>query len=132
MARADTSIAFNKAFLHCGHGLIPSLAPCLFQGTPPAKPLPGANPNAAPMKPVPPDEALSAIVGSTPRPRGALIRKLWDYLKENKLQDGKKRTNINAGAALKVVFNGRKTVTIFEMTKLVSGHVRQRSPPLRL
>ena len=81
-------------------------------------------PNAALMKPVQPDEALSAIVGSTPLPRGALTRKLWDYIKKNKLQDEKKRTNINADAALKVVFNGKKTVTMFEMTKLVSGHVK--------
>ena len=55
------------------------------------------------MKPVQPDEALSAIVGSMPRSRGGLIRKLWDYSKENKLPDGKKRTNINAGAALAVM-----------------------------
>ena len=81
-------------------------------------------PNAALMKPVQPDEALSAIVGSKPIPRGELTKKLWDYIKKNKLQDEKKRTNINADAALKIVFNGKKTVTMFEMTKLVSGHVK--------
>jgi upstream activation factor subunit UAF30 len=81
-------------------------------------------PNAALMKPVQPDEALSAIVGSKPIPRGELTKKLWDYIKKNKLQDEKKRTNINADAALKVVFGGKKTVTMFEMTKLVSQHVK--------
>ena len=81
-------------------------------------------PNAALMKPVQPDEALSAIVGSKPLPRGEMTKKLWDYIKKHKLQDEKKRTNINADAALKIVFNGKKTVTMFEMTKLVSGHVK--------
>ena len=81
-------------------------------------------PNAALMKPVQPDEALAKIVGSTPIPRGELTKKLWDYIKKHKLQDEKKRTNINADDALKVVFNGKKQVTMFEMTKLVSGHVK--------
>jgi chromatin remodeling complex protein RSC6 len=81
-------------------------------------------PNAALMKPVQPDDALAKIVGSKPIPRGELTKKLWDYIKANKLQDEKKRTQINADDALKVVFNGKKSVTMFEMTKLVSGHVK--------
>jgi chromatin remodeling complex protein RSC6 len=81
-------------------------------------------PNAALMKPVQPDEALSKIVGSKPLPRGELTKKLWDYIKKNKLQDEKKRTLINADEDLKIVFNGKKQVTMFEMTKLVSGHVK--------
>jgi chromatin remodeling complex protein RSC6 len=85
---------------------------------------PGRKPNAALMKPVQPDEALAAIVGSTPLPRGELTKKLWDYIKKNKLQDEKKRTLINADEALKVVFGGKKQVSMFEMTKLVSGHVK--------
>ena len=64
----------------------------------------GRKPNAALMKPVQPDEALAAIVGSTPLPRGELTKKLWDYIKKNKLQDEKKRTLINADEALKDVF----------------------------
>jgi chromatin remodeling complex protein RSC6 len=91
---------------------------------PTAKTTTTRKPNAALMKPVQPDEALSAIVGSKPLPRGELTKKLWDYIKKNKLQDEKKRTNINADDALKVVFNGKKQVTMFEMTKLVSGHVK--------
>ena len=75
------------------------------------------------MKPVQPDAALSAIVGSKPLPRSELTKKLWDYIKKNKLQDAKKRTQINADDAMKVVFNGKKAVSMFEMTKLVSGHL---------
>jgi chromatin remodeling complex protein RSC6 len=76
------------------------------------------------MKAVQPDDALAVIVGSTPLPRGELTKKLWDYIKKNKLQDKKKRTLINADDALKVVFGGKKQVSMFEMTKLVSGHVK--------
>jgi chromatin remodeling complex protein RSC6 len=82
-------------------------------------------PNAALMKPVQPDEALAKIVGSKPLPRGELTKKLWDYIKKNKLQDEKKRTQINADEALKVIFGGKKSVTMFEMTKLVSGHIEK-------
>ena len=80
-------------------------------------------PNAAFMKPVTPDAALAAVVGSTPMPRTELTKKLWVYIKKNKLQDAKIRTQINADAALKVVFGGKAKVSMFEMTKLVSGHV---------
>ena len=75
------------------------------------------------MKPVTPDAALSAVVGSKPLPRTELTKKLWDYIKKNSLQDKKDRKQINADAALKVVFNGKAKVSMFEMTKLVSGHV---------
>jgi chromatin remodeling complex protein RSC6 len=91
---------------------------------PTAKKSPARKPNAALMKPVQPDEALSKVVGSKPLPRGEMTKKLWDYIKKNKLQDAKKKTLINADDALKVVFNGKKQVTMFEMTKLVSGHVK--------
>ena len=81
-------------------------------------------PNAAFMKPVTPDTALSAVVGNKPLPRTELTKKLWAYIKRRGLQDKKKRTNINADDALKAVFGGKKTVTMFEMTKLVSRHVK--------
>lgn len=80
-------------------------------------------PNAAFMKPVQPDDKLSVIVGSKPLPRSELTKKLWDYIKKNKLQDAKKKTQINADDALKAVFDGKKSVSMFEMTKLVSGHI---------
>lgn len=76
------------------------------------------------MKPVQPDEILAVIVGSKPIPRSEVTKKLWDYIKKNGLQDSKVRTNINADDALKAVFGGKKTVTMFEMTKLVSAHIK--------
>ena len=81
-------------------------------------------PNSALAKPVQPDEALAAIVGSTPLPRTELTKKLWEYIKKNKLQDETKKTQINADEALLGVFDGKKQVTMFEMTKLVSGHLK--------
>jgi chromatin remodeling complex protein RSC6 len=81
-------------------------------------------PNAAFMKPVQPDAKLALVVGSKPIPRTEVTKKLWAYIKKNGLQDQKKRTNINADDALKDVFGGKKTVTMFEMTKLVSKHVK--------
>jgi upstream activation factor subunit UAF30 len=81
-------------------------------------------PNAALMKPVQPDAILAAVVGSAPASRGELTKKLWDYIKKNGLQDATKKTNINADAALKAVFGGKSQVTMFEMTKLVSAHIK--------
>ena len=80
-------------------------------------------PNAAFMKPVTPDATLAAVVGAAPLPRTELTKKLWAYIKKNGLQDKKVRTQINADDKLKAVFGGKKSVSMFEMTKLVSGHV---------
>jgi chromatin remodeling complex protein RSC6 len=76
------------------------------------------------MKPVQPDAVLSVVVGSKPIPRTELTKKLWAYIKKHGLQDKKNRRNINADDALKAVFSGKKTVSMFEMTKLVSKHVK--------
>jgi chromatin remodeling complex protein RSC6 len=75
------------------------------------------------MAPVTPDALLAAVVGSNPLPRTELTKKLWAYIKKNGLQDKKVRTQINADDKLKAVFNGKAKVSMFEMTKLVSGHV---------
>lgn len=75
------------------------------------------------MKPVTPDATLAAVVGSNPLPRTELTKKLWAYIKKNGLQDKKVKTQINADDKLKAVFGGKKSVSMFEMTKLVSGHV---------
>ncbi len=80
-------------------------------------------PNAAFMKPVTPDAHLAAVVGANPLPRTELTKKLWVYIKKNGLQDKKVRTQINADDKLKPVFNGKSKVSMFEMTKLVSGHL---------
>ena len=81
-------------------------------------------PNPAFMRPVQPDDKLAAVVGSQPLPRSELTKKLWNYIKRNGLQDKKKRTMINADDSLRPVFNGKSQVSMFEMTKLVSGHLR--------
>ena len=77
------------------------------------------------MKPVSPDDMLAKVVGEKPLPRTELTKKLWAYIKKNGLQDAKKKTLINANENLKAVFNGMKQVSMFEMTKLVSGHVKK-------
>ena len=76
------------------------------------------------MKPVQPDAVLAAIVGNAPQPRSAITKKIWDHIKKNDLQDKKNKRNINADAALKAVFGGKSQVTMFEMTKLVSAHIK--------
>ena len=81
-------------------------------------------PSAAFMKPVQPNEKLAVVVGSKPLPRTELTKKLWQYIKKNGLQDKKVRTQINADAALQAVFGGKKSVSMFEMTKLVSKCVK--------
>jgi len=80
-------------------------------------------PSAAFMRPVQPDSALSAVVGSSPIPRTELTKKLWAYIKRNGLQDAKNRRAINADDKLRPVFGGRSQVTMFDMTKLVNKHV---------
>ena len=79
--------------------------------------------NPALLKPIQPDAVLAVVVGSKPLPRSQMTKKLWDYIKKNNLQDAKKRTHINADPALKAIFGGKKQVSMFEMTKLVSAHV---------
>ena len=80
-------------------------------------------PNAAFMKEMNIGAALHPIVGSKPLPRTEVTKKLWAYIKKNKLQDAKERRNINADENLKKVFGGKKTVSMFEMTKLISKHL---------
>lgn len=81
-------------------------------------------PSAAFMKPVQPSAALSEVVGSKPIPRTEVTKKLWAYIKKNGLQDKKNKRMIKADAALKPVFGGKSTVNMFEMTKLVSKHLK--------
>jgi chromatin remodeling complex protein RSC6 len=80
-------------------------------------------PNAAFMKPMNISDELAQVVGSKPIPRTEVTKKLWAYIKKNKLQDSVNKRNINADANLKAVFGGKKTVSMFEMTKLVSKHL---------
>ena len=80
-------------------------------------------PSAAFMRPVQPDNALSAVVGSSPLPRTELTKKLWAYIKRNGLQDSKNRRAITADDKLLPVFGGKSQVTMFDMTKMVNKHV---------
>ena len=82
-------------------------------------------PSAAFMKPVQPDEVLAKVVGDKPLPRTELTKKLWVYIRKAGLQDKTKKTLINADESLQAVFNGKKQVSMFEMTKLVSGHLKK-------
>jgi len=81
-------------------------------------------PNAAFMKPMTPTATLAAVIGSSPMPRTEVTKKLWAYIKRNGLQDSKNRRNINADDKLQEVFGGKKQVSMFEMTKLVSRHLK--------
>ena len=80
-------------------------------------------PNAAFMKPLQPSEALAEIVGGKPLPRTEVTSRIWAYVKKNKLQDEKQRRMINADEKLKPIFGGKKQVSMFDMTKLVSQHL---------
>ena len=80
-------------------------------------------PNSAFMRPMSVSEELAAVVGEGPMPRSEVVKKLWVYIKKNNLQDQTNKRNINADENLKKVFGGKATVSMFEMTKLVSKHL---------
>jgi upstream activation factor subunit UAF30 len=81
-------------------------------------------PNAAFMKAMQPSATLAAVIGSSPMPRTEVTKKIWDYIKKNKLQDAINRRLINADDKLRAVFGGKGKVSMFEMTKLVSNHLK--------
>ena len=81
-------------------------------------------PNPAFMKAMKPSDALAEIVGDKPLPRTEVTRKVWAYIKKNALQDLKDKRKINADSALQKVFGGKKSVDMFEMTKLVNKHLK--------
>ncbi|MCL9972255.1 MAG: SWIB/MDM2 domain-containing protein [Candidatus Pacebacteria bacterium] len=82
-----------------------------------------AKANSAFMKPMTISAELAEVVGKGPMPRSEVVKKLWVYIKKHELQDAKNKRNINADDALKKVFGGKATVSMFEMTKLVSKHL---------
>ncbi|MYM83121.1 hypothetical protein GTP44_14290 [Duganella sp. FT50W] len=81
-------------------------------------------PNAAFMKELTPSASLAAVVGAAPLPRTEVTKKVWDYIKKYDLQDPANRRNINADDKLKAVFGGKAQVSMFEMTKLISDHLK--------
>jgi len=91
----------------------------------PAKKASKRKPNAAFMAPMTPSAELAAVIGPKPRPRSQVAKDLWGYIHKNGLQDSKNKRNINADEALKKVFGGKKTVSMFEMTALVNKHLKK-------
>jgi chromatin remodeling complex protein RSC6 len=83
--------------------------------------------NPALMAPMQPSADLAVVVGNKPMPRSEVAKQLWAYIKKNNLQDQQNRRNINADDNLRKVFGGKKTVSMFDMTKLVSGHLTPAS-----
>ncbi|MFV0282630.1 MAG: SWIB/MDM2 domain-containing protein [Castellaniella sp.] len=83
----------------------------------------GRKPNAAFMKPLTPSPTLAAVIGSEAVPRTEVTKRIWDYIKKNNLQDPANRRNINADAKLRPLF-GKDQVSMFELTKLVSQHLK--------
>jgi len=81
-------------------------------------------PNAAFMKAMTPSAALAAVVGAAALPRTEVTKKVWDYIKKHNLQDAANRRMINGDDKLKAVFGGKAQVSMFEMTKLISGHLK--------
>jgi upstream activation factor subunit UAF30 len=81
-------------------------------------------PNAAFMKPLTPSPALAEVVGSKAMPRTEVVKQIWNYIKKNGLQDKKNRRMINADAKLKTVFGGKSQISMFELAKVVSKHVK--------
>ncbi len=88
-----------------------------------AKKVAKRKPNAAFMVALTPSESLGAVVGSKPMPRTEMIKKIWDYIKKNKLQDNKNRRMINADEKLKVLFGGKKQISMFDLAKIVNDNV---------
>ena len=84
---------------------------------------PARKPSAAFMKPMTPSAALAAVIGPKAVPRTEVTKQLWVYIKKNGLQDKKDKRTINADAALKAVFGGKSSVSMFDMTKLVGKHL---------
>ena len=81
-------------------------------------------PNAAFMAALTPSETLGAVVGNKPLPRTEIIKKIWDYIKKNGLQDKQNKRMINADDKLKSVFGGKEQISMFELAKVVNNHVK--------
>lgn len=90
----------------------------------PAKKKSARKPSAAFMKPLTPSAALAEVVGSKALPRTEVVKKMWVYIKKNKLQDNKNRRMINADAKLKPIFSGKGQVSMFDMAKHLSKNLK--------
>lgn len=81
--------------------------------------------NSAFMAPLTPDAALAAVVGKDPLPRTEVTKRIWEYIRQNNLQDPNDKRTIRADAKLKAIFDGKDSVTMFELTKLVNAHLKK-------
>ena len=81
--------------------------------------------NSALMAPLTPDAALAAVVGKDPLPRTEVTKRIWEYIRQNNLQDPNDKRTIRADAKLKAIFDGKDSVTMFELTKLVNAHLKK-------
>lgn len=81
--------------------------------------------NPAFMAALQPDQVLSDVIGSKPLPRTEIVKKIWEYIKKNNLQDQKNKRMINADAKLKPLFGGKNQVSMFELAKVVNDHVKK-------
>ena len=103
----------------------PARKPAAKKAAPKKKPAAKRKPNAAFMKAMTPSADLAAVVGDKAMPRTEITKKIWDYIKQHNLQDPKNKRNIKADDRLRAIFDGKSEVTMFEMTKLVNGHIRK-------
>lgn len=85
----------------------------------------GGGGNSAFMAPLTPDAALAAVVGKDPLPRTEVTKRIWEYIRQNNLQDPNDKRTIRADAKLKAIFDGKDSVTMFELTKLVNAHLKK-------
>jgi len=102
----------------------PAKKPAAKKAAPKKKPAAKRKPNAAFMKAMTPSAELAAVVGDKAVPRTEITKKIWDYIKKNKLQDSVNKRMINADDKLKSVFGGKKQVSMFEMTAMVAKHLK--------
>jgi upstream activation factor subunit UAF30 len=90
----------------------------------PAKKKSARKPNAAFMKPLTPSPTLAAVIGNKPAPRTEVVKQIWNYIKKHGLQDKKNKRMINADDKLKAVFGGKSQISMFELAKVLSKHVK--------
>ena len=121
----DDRLRFAEAFPRTAENRVDFSLGCQARHVllPDANPEEAVSPKNALSKPVQPDAALAAVVGKDPLPRTELTKKLWEYIRKHELQDPKDKRSIRADEKLLAVFDGKKVVSMFEMTKLVNGHL---------
>lgn len=91
----------------------------------PAKKASTRKPNAAFMAPLNLSDEMAQVVGSKALPRTEVVKKIWEHIKKNDLQDSKNRRMINADDKLKTIFGGKAQISMFDLAKIVNNHVKK-------